>query len=69
MEKLNFRELTELWLYSNNIEDIEALKKFKVGKIEILSLFGNKIDRDKFANIIKQMQESIKDFQLKEVIF
>jgi Leucine-rich repeat (LRR) protein len=61
--------LNELWLHNNNIEDITPLIKFKTGKIEVLSLFGNKIDKDKFANTIQQMQETIKNFQFKEVIF
>ena len=58
-DKFNFSELNELWLHNNNIEDITPLKKFKTGKIEVLSLFGNKIDKDKFANTIQQMQENI----------
>ena len=54
---------------TNSIEDINPLKKFKIGKIQVLSLFGNKIDKEKFANTIKSMQESIKNFQLTEVIY
>ena len=69
LEKINFLELNELWLYNNSIEDINPLKKFKIGKIQVLSLFGNKIDKEKFANTIKSMQESIKNFQLTEVIY
>ena len=51
MEKVNFKELKELYLLRNSISDIKVLKKVKFEKLEILNLENNKIS-DKIS--IKQ---------------
>ena len=38
--------------------DINSLKNFKIGKIEILSLFGNKNEQNKFQRPLKRMKTS-----------
>jgi len=41
--KIEFKELKQLYLSSNNISDIKILENFKFEKLEILSLGNNKI--------------------------
>ena len=41
--KIKFKQLTELYLYNNNISDIKVLEKVKFDNLEILDLRSNKI--------------------------
>ena len=54
MEKVNFKELKELYLLRNSISDIKVLEKVKFEKLEILNLENNKIS-DK-NSIIKKLK-------------
>ena len=50
--KIQFRELKELNLKSNNITDIKVLEKLKFEKLEKLDLGLNKIDKNNYSSII-----------------
>ena len=58
---MNFKELKELYLNSNNISDIKVLERVKFEKLEILNLGRNKI-----SNNINQL-ENVNFKELKEL--
>ena len=57
LTKINLKELKELYLDNNNINDIKSLEKINCGKLEKLNLRGNKIsnisalEKVKFINL------------------
>ena len=68
-EKVDFDELLELWLFNNQISNLNSIKDLKIGKIEILSLFGNNSIKSKFARSNMKKMTTIRDFQFKNSNF
>ena len=61
---MNFKQLKELYLNSNNISDIKVLETIKFEKLEKLDLKGNEIDIEKFSLIINSFKLNIKNFNI-----
>ena len=67
-DKVKFNGLKKLYLYKNNIADIKVFEKCEIGgglgKLELLYLWGNKIDETKDETIINKLKSKIKDFSI-----
>ena len=64
LEKVNFKELKELYLNYNNISDIKVLENVKFEKLEKLDLSDNKISKAENELIISKLESKIYDFMV-----
>ena len=60
-EKVNFKQLKELYLRNNEISDIKVFKKAKFDKLEILDLSNNDIDEVDNSEITLYLKSKIKN--------
>ena len=63
-ERTNFNELNELYLNNNFICDIKALKNNRNKKLEILILSKNKINFEESKEVIGELKNSVKTFEI-----
>ena len=59
---MNYKELKDLNLSSNQIIDLKIFEKTKFGKLKFLDLRNNLLDQIKDMKIIKELKSKIKMF-------
>ena len=64
LSKLNFKELKQLGLSTNNISDIKVLEKVKFDKLEILDLSKNEINKFDNSRIEINLKSKIKNLYI-----
>ena len=66
LEKVDFKELRELYLEWNKISDISVFEKVHFDRLENLGLHFNKIDLISNALLISYLDNKIKNFSFTE---
>jgi len=59
LEKVNFKELKELYLDDNNISDITVFENVKFEKLKQFKLNNNNLDNNKFSKIIDILKSKV----------
>ena len=61
LKRINSKELKELYLFNNKIYNIKALdNNQKLEKLEILSLYDNRIDKKINKSLISKLKNKIR---------
>ena len=61
LEKVNFKQLKELYLRNNEISDIKVLEKANFAKLEILDLSNNEINEIENSDTTLVLKSKIKN--------
>jgi len=61
LKRVNLKQLKELYLFNNKIYNIKALdNNQKISKLEILSLYDNRIDKKINKSLISKLKNKIR---------